>query len=323
MQLAAIQMGLDLSDYFTAEAFAARIDRLLSQVARRLDPKRPALVAFPEDLGLLLIVQGLERELAGVTGIQEAIGRAVRRFMVPVSWLRLRHGLSWVPALFLHRHTIIAKTYFATLSQAAQKYGVWIVGGSVVLPHYDITAGRVVWQNGYRSPHVYNSSFLFDPKGRVIGRQDKVHLIDLEREAALDLTPGSVRNLQSFPTPFGRIGIAICLDAFEDDVIEALQASGAEILVQPSANPGPWTEEQQLDWLRSSYNRTYVEGRFACALNPMMHGRLWDLSFYGQSSIVVRDHHAASYGYAHLGPMPGFHSVAQRDDAEEILLFRL
>lgn len=315
-------MRLDVTDFFTEDAFAAKIDGLLAQAQSTLDPSDHTLIAFPEDVGLMLIAQGLERELAGISSVAKAIQRAVRRFLAPAAWLRLRHRISWVPALFLHRHRTMASTYFRVLSQAARKYGVWIVGGSIPLPPYAIQGGHVLWEDGWLAPKVYNSSFLFAPDGSVVGRQDKVHLIDLEKEAALDLTPGTVGGLRTFQTPFGRIAIAICLDAFEDDVVDSLARSGADILVQPSANPGPWTPEQQTDWLRSSYQRVYVERRFAYALNPMMHGALWDIPFYGQSSIVTQGGKQTLHGYTDLGPMPGFHAVAASDREEEVLILK-
>ena len=48
IQLVAIQMRLDVADFLTEDAFAAKIDGLLAQAAERLDPKDHTLVAFPE-----------------------------------------------------------------------------------------------------------------------------------------------------------------------------------------------------------------------------------------------------------------------------------
>src|SRR5690554_1095817 len=168
MQLVAVQMRLDTADYFTAEAFAAKIDSLMQRVAKQLDRDVPTLVAFPEDVGMMLILQGLQRDLRGVLGIEQAIRIATRRFLGPLAWLRLRHKLSWVPALFLHRHETIASTYFQVFSWAAKDYGVWLVAGSVIVPPYAMEHGEVRWQDGYLAPRVHNSSFLFGPSGEVI-----------------------------------------------------------------------------------------------------------------------------------------------------------
>src|SRR5690606_5538253 len=152
------------------------------------------------------------------------------------------------------------------------------------------------------------------------GKQDKVELIELEREAALNLEPGALADLQVFDTPVGRIGIAICLDAFMPEVVDRLTDMGAQVLVQPSANPGPWNEWQQGDWLRGSHQQTVVAGRFAYAVNPMLTGPLWDIAFYGQSAIVARDAPDTGLGYLDLGPMDGFISVAPSAEEEAVLV---
>ncbi|MBE3584111.1 MAG: hypothetical protein IMX01_08360 [Limnochordaceae bacterium] len=138
-----------------------------------------------------------------------------------------------------------------------------------------------------RSAEVYNVSYVFGPDGRVYGKQKKVHLIELEGPALLDLTPGDVSELRTVSTPAGRIGVAICLDAFRSDVRERLREQGAQILVQPSANPGPWSAAQQRDWLGSAW-QAVAQGEFAYALNPMMNGQLLGVGFWGQSAIFGR-----------------------------------
>lgn len=324
IQLVAVQMGLDINDYWTRAAFEAKMRGLMEQVAQRIDRSLPTLVVFPEDVGLMLVAQGLQDRVGHVTSVAQAIEAAVRANGLAVAITAWWHKLPWVPALYLHRHEIIAKTYFEVFSQLAKEYGVYLVAGSVALPPYRIVNGVVDWRSGFLAPRIHNTSYLFGPDGKVIGKQDKVYLIDLEKDGALHLSHGSLDSLRVFDTELGKIGIAICLDAFKDDVVAALAAQGAQILVQPSANPGPWSRAQQVDWMLSSYRKTYAERRFVYAINPMMHGRLWDIAFYGQSSIVAREPGGVSgLGYAAVGPAPGFISVAASDDREEILVVRV
>src|SRR5690606_29543592 len=58
VQLVAVQMSLDLNDYWTREAFERKIREQMDAVAAATDPNLPTLVVFPEDVGLLLVVQG-------------------------------------------------------------------------------------------------------------------------------------------------------------------------------------------------------------------------------------------------------------------------
>lgn len=320
VQLVAVQMTLDLNDYWTRESFERKIREQMDAVATATDPDIPTLVVFPEDVGLLLVVQGMEERLAGIDSIGTAIETVIKAHTVPLLWTRLIRWKSWVPALLLNKNKMMAETYFEVFSAAARDYGVYVVAGSAVLPPYRVDDGVVQWQRGPTHHRVHNTSYLFGPDGLVIGKQDKVELIELEAEAALNLNPGRIEDIRVFDTPIGRIGIAICLDAFIPEVIDSLSAQGAQILVQPSANPGPWNEWQQEDWLRSSLEKTAVDGRFPYAINPMLTGPLWDIAFYGQSSIVARGAEEMGLGYADLGPMPGFVSVAQSDDSEEVLV---
>lgn len=319
IQLAAVQLHVDLDDYWTHEAFELSIRRHMDRVQETADPDVPTLVVFPEDVGLLLVVQGLGKQLAGITSLEEAINRTVRAKLPGVTWTRLIRRKSWVPALLLNRQRVIAETYFTVFADAARDYGMYVVAGSVALPPYRIRDGVVDWRRGPLEHNVYNTAYLFGPDGLVLGKQDKVELIDLEREEGLDLSAGSVDSLTVVDTELGRIGIAICLDAFSDTVVNRLADLGAQILVQPSANPGPWNEWQQQDWLRSSRKRVAEDGLFAYAVNPMLTGPLWDLEFFGQSGIFSRAADGAELGYSLLEPAGGFLSVAADAEAPEIL----
>lgn len=325
VQLVAVQMTLDLDDYWSKDAFAAKIREQMEAVALATDPDLPTLVVFPEDVALMLVVQGMEARLAGIASIEEAIGAAVKAHVVPLAWTRLIRWKSWVPALLLNKNKLMAEAYFEVFTEMAREYEVYLVAGSAVLPPYRITDGVVQWERGPTQHQLYNTSYLFGPDGKVIGKQDKVVLIDLEKEEALNLSSGSIDELQVFDTPIGRIGIAICLDGFRDDVIDRLVEQGAQILVQPSANPGPWDTWQQEDWLRSSHQKVAEEGHFAYGINPMLNGPLWDIAFYGQSAIVTRSAVGDSpaehgYGYQDLEPAAGFVRMAASDRSEEVLV---
>ena len=63
IQLVAVQMHLDINDFWTRDAFEAKMHQLMDRVAAGIDPDIPTLVAFPEDVGLLLVAQGMEAHL--------------------------------------------------------------------------------------------------------------------------------------------------------------------------------------------------------------------------------------------------------------------
>jgi len=322
-QLAAVQMKLRIEDFYSQQDFTKKIESLLGEVAAKTNPDFPTLVVFPEDIGLMLIAQDNQQTLSAVHTIEEAIKKMTMKHLLPLVWFRLRYNLSWVPALYYYKNKEIAQTYFETFSSLSNKYRMYIVAGSVLLPHYEISNGEVLYQEGPLSPKIYNTSYLFNPEGKVVGFQDKVHLLELEQEGGLHLTAGNLDDIKVFDTAIGKIGIAVCLDSFKEDVINKLREKEAEILIQPSANPVLWEKWQQIEWLESSYKFTHELRYFQYAVNPMMNGDFFDLSFYGQSSIISRENTGNLKNYFDLSPQDGFLAISDSADLEEILVVEI
>lgn len=88
------------------------------------------------------------------------------------------------------------------LSQCAQEFAVWLVGGTI--PLASGAADRVM-----------NSCLAFNPQGECIARYDKIHLFGfdngVERFCESD-TIAAGEQAVTFDTPFGRVGLAICYD---------------------------------------------------------------------------------------------------------------
>ncbi len=130
----------------------------------------------------------------------------------------------------------------AFLGHCARELGLWIIGGTIPL--------RV--ENEPR--RVASASLVFDDHGRCVGRYDKIHLFDVAipdrgrsnpdapqrderyRESAT-VAPGSQPSV--VPTPFGKIGLAVCYDVRFPELFRVLEADGAEILSLPSAFTAP------------------------------------------------------------------------------------
>ena len=322
-QLVAVQMKLAINDFYSQENFETKISNLMEKVANKANPELPTLVVFPEDVGLMLIALENQQTLSTVQTIEDAIKKMTMKHFLPLVWYRLRYNISWVPALYYYRNKVIAETYFNTFSSLARKHQVYIVAGTVPLPHYKIKDGQVLYQEGATGPKIYNTSYLFDIDGKVIGYQDKVHLLELEQEDGLHLTPGSLEDIEVFDTNIGRLGIAVCLDSFKEDIIDRLREQKADILIQPSANPLPWEDWQQEEWLESSYKYTYELQYFKYAINPMMNGEFFDLGFYGQSSIISRENTSNLKNFFDLEPQDGFLVISDSADKEEILVVEI
>jgi len=234
------------------------------------------LIVFPEDTGthLLGLLPGT-RQLTPEVSLEDAIG----------AW---GEGIQ-VADLFRAVAPAARPIFETTFSILAAGFGVHIVAGSLLLPETD---GRL-----------YNVGCLYGPDGRLIGRQRKAHLFPIEQKWGL----ACGTEVGVFHTPVGRLAFPICMDHtfFESARVAYLQ--GAEVLIDPSANPEPYDFHEQMRgvWGRVQENPMY--GVLAC-----MVGRIAGFTFEGRSAV-----------YAPLALTPerdGILAQAATPDQEEILV---
>ncbi|HEY7020291.1 MAG TPA: nitrilase-related carbon-nitrogen hydrolase [Ktedonobacterales bacterium] len=218
--------------------------------------------------------------------------------------LRMWRGISPTRALLLASCDALYRPLVETLSRLAVKYSATIVAGTLAPEVRRSTDAREIRRWGRAGadcvyiptgPEVYNTALVFGPDGSLLGRVNKVFLTASDREQ-LDVTPGKLEDVQVIPTPAGRLGVAISLDAFTPQYVRHLDAAGAEIVVQPDANDTRWaglTREtrrwQPEDWLVSvlgSIQPKYRNLRYnVCAMQT---GNLYEIPFDGQSSITAQ-----------------------------------
>jgi nitrilase len=111
----------------------------------------------------------------------------------------------------------------AFLSQMARKHRIWLVGGSVPLA----ASAR---------DKVRNSCLVYDERGRLVARYDKIHLFGFEMGAERyaerrTIEPG--RKVVTVNSPFGRIGLSICYDLRFPELYRAM--GQVDIILVPSA----------------------------------------------------------------------------------------
>lgn len=273
--LVAIQMRVTLEDYQSEKRLANRIDELLASAKRRVQPEVPTLVVFPEDIGLGMLFLDDYEVVKGCKSIYEAAAVLSQRYASSIRQAMGSYKVSSTRAILLTLGKKLESQYRRLFSQAARKHGVTLVAGSAPLP------------DNKRPGEVYNTCYVFDPRGRLILTQRKVHLIPLEQQEGMDLSAGRVEELRVVNTPVGRLGVAICLDGFHADVIEALVRQKAHLIAQPSFNPLPWTPEQAESWKTSLWQACQQHPEII-GINPMMVGNLFDdVVIEGRSSIVA------------------------------------
>lgn len=287
VHLVAVQAELRQEHYLRAEAFASRVQGLTARAVAGLPEGEARVVAFPEAFALPLLFW-LETP-ARVREAGSALGAALE--LLRLEWRgALRLGVPSPTAFYHLRARTVWPLYQETFAGAAQSAGAYLIAGSLFSPLMDWEPARELHREGWG---VYNLSLVLSPQGTVLGRVPKVNLTAGERGALLSSGRSGQGILQ---TRIGTIANLICLDAFHENLIEDADRSGAWLVVQPSANAahwdGPWSggrgQQEGEVWLREGLARK-LAGRehLRYGLNPMLNGKLYELSFEGRSGVYA------------------------------------
>lgn len=292
VRIVAVQAELHPERYRSPEAFVDRTEALVAAAVE--GAPGPTLVAFPElyAMPLLFTAAGVGGELS-------------RSLPVALATLARRRGWRWLAMALRHpRSGVLAAPYrdlgvaahrlwVDTFSDLARRYRVTLVAGSALLPTVGFEAAR-----GWHAvdDRVHNVALLFGPNGALLARSRKVHLTaGLERR--IGLRRGSPLELPVVATPVGRVAIAVCLDGWYHPLLEQLDGQGAQVLVQPSANPASWSRRWPAD-PRLSEGEAWLQRGLALglqrrahlryAINPMLVGGIAPLAFEGVSTLWTR-----------------------------------
>lgn len=123
------------------------------------------------------------------------------------------------------RYAMAANSPFLTeLAATAKELGIYLVAGSV--PELE-------------DKKIYNTSFVYNPKGECIARHRKVHLFDINVEGGQyfmesdTFTPG--KEVTAFDTPWGKFGLIICYDIRFPELSRLLALEGVQAIIVPAA----------------------------------------------------------------------------------------
>ncbi len=109
------------------------------------------------------------------------------------------------------------------LSKTAKKHRIWLVGGSVPI------------QSNYPNK-VRNSCLVYDDKGKLVARYDKIHLFGLNlgnEHYHEEKTIEAGEAIKVIDSPFGKIGLSICYDLRFPELYRAM--GEVNVILVPSA----------------------------------------------------------------------------------------
>lgn len=227
------------------------VDEMHSRV-RQAAEAGAHLAVFPENnnLQLLGLLPGVEKigdnsrggeEKKAVEQQEEITLGQVIRYLTPVVWPLIHSAFSIL----------------------AVSYGIYIMAGSFLLA---------------KGPRVVNRAYLFSPRGKIAGCQDKVHLMPVEEEWGIS-RGGSFSVLD---TELGKLALPVCMDATYYETFRILERLGAEIAMVPIANPEPYNY-----WLalRGIWPRVQESPLFG--IKSAMVGSLAGFTFTGRAGIFA------------------------------------
>lgn len=321
LHLVAVQAALREDVYADADSFAGWVMDLGERALARLPGDgAPALLAFPELIALpLTFTLGPSGATSrGSPSLVEAAFRSLRGDWRAVLAAAVQHRAVGPSAVHLARALDVHRAYVAAFRAVARETGTTVVAGSALLPEIDVEASRGAHVTGGR---VHNVAYTFAPGGSLIGRSRKVFLTP-GLESRGGIARARVAELPTMCLPWGRLGVAVCLDGWYEGVLAHLDACGAQVVVQPSANDAdwarPWPPDPRLSegeaWLTRGMNAR-LQGRVNVryGVNPMLAGEAFGFRPRGRSSILAN---AALAAHGWVDDIPGVLALAPDSEGE-------
>jgi predicted amidohydrolase len=240
--------------YETPEEYQDDVKRFMRQVKS----KHADIVVFPELSGLMLaypLISGLKR------GLLKRASKGSARRASPLSKILGRVAGTTADALgsgmqgslerlLRKRHGELFDAYVAFFSDVAAEYGMYVVGGSVYLYDPDLD-------------EIYNSSYLFDPNGEIVGSQEKLVLNRQDEELC-----SAGERMQLFSTAFGQVGVIVGSDVLYPEPARALAVQGADLLVVPAACAGDITYRQVRAAFEARLQENQLYGAISFLVGP-------------------------------------------------------
>ncbi|HCS75304.1 MAG TPA: hypothetical protein DIW17_15690 [Clostridiales bacterium] len=159
--------------------------------------------------------------------------------------------------------TFLLDIFKTTFSELALHFGIYIMAGSIMVTDKD---------------SVYNRAYLFGPDGKIVGKQDKIHPVIMEKDMGLSMG----EELSVFNTPIGKLAFPICMDATYFETFRIAKDKGAHIVIIPIANI---EEYNKYFALRGIWPRVQESGVYG--VKSALVGELFGIKFTGKAGIFA------------------------------------
>ena len=299
----AIQAFMLPQDYQSEITFYNKLDFYLQQAKLKNWLSNKTIVVFPEYLGTWLVVAEEKQSIYRNKTIEQGLSTMVLSniFSFVKAYMFAKEEDRVKDAVFRMKAQKMATIYSKVFSQLSKKYGVYIVGGSIILPKPVVENNKITVGKG----NLFNISFLFHPDGKIDNKF--VLKVYPTADEQTYISAGKLNDIPIFETSAGKLGIAVCADSWYPDVYSHFKNNNAEIIAVPSFSipegimnslwngysgyPEPKgveltdiksiTEKQA--WEKYALLGRAKSYHFRAGINVFMRGQLWDLSSDGQT----------------------------------------
>ncbi|OAA26578.1 hypothetical protein AT15_06370 [Kosmotoga arenicorallina S304] len=227
LDITAVQAAIEPNDYTSKKNMKRAFSKYLIDAKRQWSAKFH-LAVFPEFLGTFLY-PGLFSKINNPQGISKLLLRYVLgnfSFTSPNPF----------KGAFLKNAIFVERTYREVFSELAEQFNAYIIAPSIFLPEITFESAKG-WH--ITKPNLYNMSYFFNPQGQLLAKIKKQRLTVLETKLIFS---GDNEQPQIVTTAFGKVGVLICYDMFFQDIVQAIDVSGVNILAVPSCNFASWKE---------------------------------------------------------------------------------
>jgi len=123
-------------------------------------------------------------------------------------------------------------TTLKSIGNTAKNENIFVLAGSIPEKEPD---------DNTATENIYNTSFLFNNNGEILGYHRKIHLFDIDLKNKIyfkesdTLTSGNKITVIDTKSKIGKLGIAICYDIRFPEISRLMALEGANILIFPGA----------------------------------------------------------------------------------------
>jgi omega-amidase len=172
----------------------------------------------------------VDNKFSNLKNVEKFINNSIQKgnpdIIVLPEFFNCPMGLSYVIKYSEEEHNSESLNLISSLAKKNQKY---IVAGSIPIKD----------TNPIKKSY-YNSSFIFDRKGEIIARHNKIHLFDIDIPGKMTFKESSLlsagNNYTYFETEFCKIGIGICYDIRFPEYCQILKKEkNIDLMIYPAA----------------------------------------------------------------------------------------